>query len=102
MASGAATKEALWFRHLARDFKIRVTHVPISCDNQATIKLIDNPISSVRSKHIDVLHHFVRERAARGEVKFFYCKSVDMVADCLTKPLPLPQFMKCILEMGVR
>nr|CAA49283.1 gag,protease,endonuclease, reverse transcriptase,RNaseH [Volvox carteri f. nagariensis] len=102
MASGAATKEALWYRHLARDLQMRVSSVPILCDSQAAIKIINNPISSARSKHIDVLHHFVRERVARGEIVFSYCKSADMVADCLTKPLPLPQFKKCIQAMGLR
>ncbi len=102
MSSGAAVKEGLWFRHLARDLKMHVSPVQIKCDNQAAIKIIDNPISSVRSKHIDVLHHFVRERVVRGEVSFSYCKSADMVADCLTKPLPLPLFKKCVQGMGVR
>ncbi|GLC47439.1 hypothetical protein PLESTM_002074400 [Pleodorina starrii] len=102
MASGSACKEALWFRHLARDLKLGVSSVPIKCDNQAAIKIIENPISSARSKHIDVLHHFVRERVVRGEISYSYCKSADMVADCLTKPLPLPSFQKCVQSMGVR
>ncbi|GLI71167.1 hypothetical protein VaNZ11_016269 [Volvox africanus] len=101
MASGAATKEALWFRHLARDLKLRVPCVPIQCDNQAALKMSSNLITTPRSKHIDVLYHFVREHAARGEVKFLYCKSEDMVADVFTKPLPFPNFSKFVRAMGV-
>ncbi len=37
-------------------------------DNQGVLKKIDNPTTSQRTKHIDVIHHFVRERAARGAV----------------------------------
>jgi uncharacterized beta-barrel protein YwiB (DUF1934 family) len=50
-----------------------VTVVHMLCDNQAAIKLIMHPIALMRSKHIDVQHHFVRERAARGEVVSAYC-----------------------------
>ncbi|GIL65352.1 hypothetical protein Vafri_19022 [Volvox africanus] len=102
MSGASAVKEALWFRHLSRVFKLNVPSVPIKCDNQAALKMINNPITSGRAKHIDVQHHFIRERAARGEVLFQYVKSVEMVADTLTKALPLPQFNKCKYEMGLR
>jgi hypothetical protein len=37
-------------------------------DNQGALSLIRNPVISSRSKHIDVLHHFVHERSACGEI----------------------------------
>jgi hypothetical protein len=101
MAAAAAVKEALWLRKLFACFGMNVTPVHMFCDNQAAIKLIKHPIASLRSKHIDVQHHFVRERAARGEVLFEYCSSGDMVADCMTKPLTVSTFNKCLAGMGV-
>ncbi|GLI65878.1 hypothetical protein VaNZ11_009514 [Volvox africanus] len=102
MSSAAAVKEALWYRYLAQDLQLGVSSVPIKCDNQAAIRLVNNPITSARVKHIDVQHHFVRQRAVRGEISFVYVKSADMVADYLTKALPLSQFEKCVRGMGVR
>jgi len=101
MSCGSAVKEALWLCHLARALQLRVFKVPMWCDNQAAIRFVGNPITSAQAKHIDVLYHFVRERMARGEVSFAYCKSEEMVADCLTKALPLPQFEKFVRAMGV-
>ena len=101
MAAAYAVKEGLWLRNLLYDFGRDVTPVKIFCDNQGAIKLLKHAIASLRSKHIDVLHHFVRERVARGEVEFAYCRSEEMAADCLTKPLALSKFVKGCMSMGV-
>ena len=86
MAAAYAVKEGLWLRKLLHDFGISMSPVGMCCDNQGAIKVMKHAIASMRSKHIDVIHHFVRERVARGEVEFEYCKSEEMAADCLTKP----------------
>ncbi len=69
-------------------------------DNQGALKVIENPITSQRTKHIDVIHHFVRERAARGEVVFKYCPTADMVADTLTKPVAKQKLEFCTSAAG--
>ena len=101
MSAGAAVKEALWLRKLMSDLQIPVSPVNILCDNQAALALLKNPITSARSKHIDVLHHFARERVARKEVEFSYCESAKMVADCMTKPLSKEKIKACCSGMGM-
>jgi hypothetical protein len=51
----------------------------IWCDNQGAISLTKNPTHHARTKHIDVQHHFVRERVENGEVRFEYCPTEHMV-----------------------
>ena len=50
-------------------------------------------IHSVSSKmqHVRVRFHFIKELVANNEVKMEYCKSKDLSADLLTKPLARPQ-----------
>jgi hypothetical protein len=102
MAAASAVKEALWLRGLLACFQQPVGTVMISCDNQGAIKLLKHPIASQRSKHIDVMHHFARERVARKEVAFQYCNTRSMIADILTKPLPEASFVLCREGMGLR
>jgi hypothetical protein len=102
MAAAFAVKEALWLRKLMADFGFGTQPVKIYGDNQSALKLIKHPIASLRSKHIDVIYHFARERAARGEVKFEYIKTDDMIADIMTKPLPEGKLEKFREAMGVK
>ncbi len=89
MANTQATKEAIWITKLMMDLgyteekKVMV----IQCDNQGAISLTKNPIHHAQTKHIDVQHHFVRERVENGEVRFEYCLTEHMVVDVLTKAL---------------
>ncbi len=101
MAAAAATKEALWLRKLINDFQKPVSTVTIQADNQGAIKLLKNPITSLRSKHIDVIYHFARERVMRKEVEFKYVKTELMIADNLTKSVSEGKHTFCREGMGV-
>jgi hypothetical protein len=101
MAAASATKEGLWLRKLFYSLDIPFTTIDINCDNQSAIKLLKNPIFSVRSKHIDVAHHFARERVQRKEVMFHYIPTTEMAADIMTKVLPVSKHEVCCDMMGM-
>ena len=94
-----------WFREVSRDEPLVYLRTLVLCgvrlcrlscnvykkkmaDNQSAIKLLRNPVSSARSKHIDVVHHFARERVQLREVAFQYVSTYKMLADVFTKVLP--------------
>lgn len=101
MAAATAVKEALWLRKLCNSLDIPTTTVKIYCDNQSAIKLLRNPIFSVRSKHIDVAHHFARERVQSKEVEFTYVPTAEMAADIFTKVLPQSKHEACCSQLGL-
>ena len=102
MAAASATKEGLWLRKLLSEMQLDITIIDIKADSQSAIKLLKNPVFSMRSKHIDVIYHFARERVMRGEVRFHYIRTDLMVADALTKPVPASKFHFCRSAMGVK
>lgn len=102
MAAAAAVKEALWLRMLLSDLHVLRGPICILTDNQASLALLKNPLTSQRAKHIGVQYHFSRERIVRNEVLFTYLPTTDMVADCMTKALPTPKFVFCTTAMGIK
>lgn len=101
MAESATTKEALWIKKLMAAFTEVQGAMQLYCDNQGALALLKNPISHSRAKHIDVHHHFARERVERGEVSFQYCSTADMLADMFTKALPRPKFQEHRAKLGL-
>ncbi|KAB2088929.1 hypothetical protein ES319_A03G032000v1 [Gossypium barbadense] len=45
-----------------------------------------------RVKHVEIDHHFVREKVLDGTLQVNYVPSANQVVDVLTKPIPLKQF----------
>ncbi len=104
MASTQATKEAIWMTKLMKElgYMKEKKAMAIRCNNQGAISLTNNPTQHARTKHIDVQHHFVRDRVENGEVTFKYCSMEEMVADVLTKALPKERCYKLINMFGLK
>jgi hypothetical protein len=102
MAASNATKEAIWLRTLLGDLGFtQVEATTIHADNQGCIALSRNPVSHSRAKHIDIRHHFIRERVENNEVDLKFCSKKNMIADIFTKPLPRDSFKKFRAALGV-
>ena len=81
--------------------RMNISPVTQKKKKKGAIKLLKHPIASIRSKHIDVIHHFARERVSCKEVMFEYCSTDAMIADSFTKALPFGKFRWCCAGMGV-
>lgn len=88
MAASQSAKEAIWLRQLMADVGcVQEAATIIMCDNQGCIALAKNPKHHSRTKHIDVQHHFIREKIEDEVIELLYCPTEHMVADVLTKAL---------------
>ena len=79
-----------------------VLPLTIKQDNQCAIALAEKDAAHTRSKHIDIKHHFIREKIANKIIKLEYCPTDNMIADTLTKPLSREKFEKFRLDLGLR
>ena len=102
VALAAAAQEAVWLQHLICELQNEPPRkIEILEDNQSAICLAKNPQSHGRTKHVDIKYHYIRDQVESGNIKLVYCPSEKMVADILTKGLPVSQFVKLRKLAGV-
>jgi hypothetical protein len=54
-----------------------------------------------RAKHIDIRHHFLRDRVLKGDVEVTFVDTHNQLADIFTKPLAKEPFYKIRRELGI-
>ena len=73
----------------------------IYCDNSVAVQFSKNNKTTGGSKHIDIKYLVVREKVQNGVVSIEHIKNTLMLADPLTKGLPLKLFMNYVACMGL-
>ena len=87
MAFTECVQEASFLQMLLSEIITILLPISIHGDNQGAIALVKNPIISNRSKHIDIKHHFIREKFNTNFINLCYVNTDDNVADIFTKPV---------------
>src|SRR6202522_2135585 len=91
MAESLATWQIIWLRSFTAELGIPYSRPTIlNVDNQGAINYSINAINHSRTKHIDIQHHFVREKLVSNEIEIQYCATENNL-DLFTKTLPKPR-----------
>jgi len=71
MAASHATREAVWLKSFLSELQIIMNHpICIACDSEAAMAIIENAEYHAKTKHIDIQHHYVREKVNDKTVAF--------------------------------
>jgi hypothetical protein len=104
VAASEAARDAAHWRSFLSDIGTSLLlpgPVTIHCDSQGAIALSKNPEHHDRSKHIDIIFHWIRQQQAEGLIRLEYRNTNAMVADVLTKPLTKDRHVELTAAMGV-
>lgn len=101
MAMSSATQEALWLRFLSNELSGKSDPVLLNVDNQGAQNLALNGCYQARTKHIDVRHHFLKEKINMGILCLQHVSTNNMLADSFTKALNRTKFLSCIKGQGL-
>jgi hypothetical protein len=74
----------------------------VFCDNKYAISLIKSGAHSSKGKHIDINYHYIQDIVEKCEIKVEFISSTEMVADPMTKGLPLDKFKGHVATMGLK
>ena len=102
MAITETCKESILLRGLLREICDDLQTTIVFCDSQSSIFLTEDQLFHEKTKHIDVLYHFVREVIAHGDIVVSKVSTHDNRANMITKALPVTKFEYCIDLVGAR
>jgi hypothetical protein len=88
-------------RQTLRDYGYKLSKVPLLCDNESAIRMVDNPIEHSRTKHIDIRYHFLTDFQQRGDIEITYVSTKEQLVDIFTKPLDDKTFSKLRNELNI-
>ena len=101
IVAGLCCAQILWMKQTLSDFNLFFEHVPIKCDNTSAINISKNPMQHSRTKHIEIIHHFLRDHAQKSDIILEFVSTKDQLADIFTKPLSEDQFVDIRRQLGV-
>nr|GEV66344.1 hypothetical protein [Tanacetum cinerariifolium] len=82
MSLSACCAQVLWMRTQLTDYGFHFDKIPMYCDSKAAIAISCNPVQHLRTKHIDVRYHFIKEK--------------------VEKALPVERFQYLVRRLGMR
>ena len=98
---GACCAQILYMKQTLLDFGMQLDKIPLLCDNESAVKLAKNLVQHSRTEHIDILHHFLRDHEAKGDISLQGVRSEDQLADIFTKPLDESTFVRLRSDLNV-
>nr|GEW60238.1 hypothetical protein [Tanacetum cinerariifolium] len=95
-----------WYDELSNflltDYGFHLDKIPMYCDSKAAIAISCNLVMHLRTKHIDVRYHFIKEQVGKGIVKLFFVRTEYQLVDLFTKALPEDRFKYPVRRLGMR
>ena len=73
----------------------------IWCDNISAFSLASNPVFHARTKHIEIDHHYARERVLKKDLDVQFVSTKDHVGDIFTKGLSKVKFYEFQTKLSV-
>ncbi|GJU33015.1 retrovirus-related pol polyprotein from transposon TNT 1-94 [Tanacetum coccineum] len=91
----------LWMKSQLSDYDIYYKMVPIFYDNTSSIAISNNPVLHLRTKHIDIRYHFIKDHILKGDIELHFISTKYQLDDIFTKPLDEPTFTRLKAELGM-
>jgi hypothetical protein len=93
--------QLLWMRQTLRDYGYKLSKVPLLCDNESAIYMVDNPVEHSRTKHINIRYHFLRDHQQKGDIEIAYVNTHNQLVVIFTKALDEKTFGKLRNELNI-
>nr|GEV63620.1 retrovirus-related Pol polyprotein from transposon TNT 1-94 [Tanacetum cinerariifolium] len=90
----------LWMKIQLSDYDIHYKMVPIFYDNTSAISISNNPILHLRTMHIDIRYHFIKDHILKRNIELHFIPTKYQLANIFSNPLNEPTFTRLKAELG--
>ncbi|GKE39091.1 integrase, catalytic region, zinc finger, CCHC-type containing protein [Tanacetum coccineum] len=87
IALSGCCAQVLWMRSQLTDYGFGFNKIPMYCNNKSAISLCCNNVQHSRSKHMDIIFHFIKKHVENGVIKLYFVNMEYQLADIFTKAL---------------
>ena len=101
IAAGSCYAQILQIKQQLEDFGLKISKVPLLCDNTSAINLTKNQVQHSRTKHNEIRHHFIRDHITNGDCEIKFISTERQLVDIFTKPLSKDMFYSLRNELGI-
>jgi hypothetical protein len=103
LAASAAADEIMLTIKIFVDVGIPICPVALRVDNQAAVKVLQDPITDASTKYVHIHHLFVRKLVRDGRIKPVWgIGNTQQLADVFTKPLAGPKMAEFRMRLSLR
>ncbi|GJQ92172.1 putative ribonuclease H-like domain-containing protein [Tanacetum coccineum] len=101
VAASSCCGQVLWIQNQMLDYGYNFMNTKIFIDNESTICIVKNPVFHLKTKHIEIRHHFIRDSYEKRLIQVIKIHTDHNVADLLTKAFDVSRFQYLIANETV-
>ncbi|GJR55907.1 hypothetical protein Tco_1406428 [Tanacetum coccineum] len=98
----ACCAQFIWMRTQLLDYGFRYNKIPIYYDSKSAIAISCNLVQHLRTKHINICYHFIKEHVEKGTIELHFVMMEYQLFDLFTKALPRERFEYLVHGIGMR
>nr|GEU64981.1 retrovirus-related Pol polyprotein from transposon TNT 1-94 [Tanacetum cinerariifolium] len=85
VAAASCCGQVLWIKNQMLDYGLNFINTKIYIDNESTICIVKIPVFHSKTKHIEIIHHFIRDSYEKKLIQVIKIHTYHNVAELLTK-----------------
>nr|GEY65393.1 hypothetical protein [Tanacetum cinerariifolium] len=101
VAASNCCGRVLWIQNQMLDYGYNFMNTKIFIDNESTICIVKNLVFHSKTKHTEILYHFIRDSNKKKLIQMIKIHIDHNVADLLTKAFDVGRFQYLIASIGM-
>ena len=74
VAAASCCSQVLWMQTQLSNYGFKYKKIPIYCDSKSAIAISANPLQHLKTKHIDIRYHFLKDHVETANIELYFCK----------------------------